>query len=100
MTATRARAHPVGYLEIAELLDVSPVTVRQWKWKGDLPPADYDAIHGMPAWEATTIIVWAGEQGKLRHRRLIDRYRKLTGKAPAPYRRGGRPPKPEEAATR
>lgn len=100
MSPPRGRAQPVGYLEIADLLDVSPVTVRQWKWKGDLPAADYDSVHGMPAWERSTIIVWAGRLGKLRHQPLIDAYRTLTGEDPAPYRRGGRLPQPkaEEAS--
>lgn len=86
---------PIGYLEIADLLDVAPVTVRQWKWKKQMPEPDYDTIHGMPAWERDTIIEWAGRTGKLRDTQLIATYEQITGKAPLRYRKGGRLPAAE-----
>lgn len=91
MTRTRTRTCvPVGYAEIGELLLMEPVTVRQWKWKGQMPEPDFPSVHGMPAWERDTIIRWAGELGKLRTDELQDEYRALTGAEPVPYRKGGR----------
>jgi hypothetical protein len=91
MTRTRTRTcSPVGYAEIGEILAMEPVTVRQWKWKGQMPEPDYPSIHGMPAWERATIIEWAGDMGKLRTDELRDEFRALTGREAHKYRRGGR----------
>jgi hypothetical protein len=87
-----ADCEPIGYLEIADLLDVAPVTVRQWKWKEQMPEPDFESIHGMPAWQRDTIIEWAGRTGKLRAPALIERYTKVTGREPLRYRKGGRLP--------
>lgn len=92
MATKAAPCTPIGYLEIAELLDVAPVTVRQWKWKKQMPEPDYEAVHGMPAWERATIIRWAGETGKLRDDALIAAYKTMTGHDPLRYRKGGRLP--------
>jgi len=82
--------YPLGYAEIGALLAVKPVTVRQWKWKRQMPAPDYPSIHGMPAWERSTIVTWAGDLGKLHDPALIEEFRKINDREPHKYRKGGR----------
>lgn len=83
---------PIGYQEIAELLDVKDTTVRMWKWGDKLPEPDYDAVHGFPAWEMETIIRWAGVTCRARSPKLRQMYRDVTGEEPPEAHNGGRPP--------
>jgi hypothetical protein len=83
VSATTTR--PLGFQEVAELLNVKDTTVRMWKYHGQLPPADF-IVHGMMAWETATIIRWAGETGRIHDPKLAKTYRKLTGSDPKPPR--------------
>lgn len=58
-------AWPLGGAEIAALLDVSPRTVHAWSWRGLLPPPDFPAVNGHPAWRNDTIESWAIATGRL-----------------------------------
>ena len=60
-------ARPIGKLEMAEVLQVLPGTVHKWRQRDLLPPADYPAVNGYPAWELLTILHWV-----TRSRRRID----------------------------
>ncbi|MEU0493460.1 helix-turn-helix domain-containing protein [Nocardiopsis sp. NPDC006139] len=49
-----------GYLTIAavaERIGVSPKTVRQYQWRGDMPPPD-ERVGQSPLWKETTIEQW------------------------------------------
>ena len=54
----------VGPAEIAEMLDVRPSTVYQWRTRGILPPPDMQ-VSRQDAWWTTTIQGWAAETGRL-----------------------------------
>lgn len=85
------QCQPLGYKEIAALLEVKERTVTMWKWQDKLPPPDYDSIHGFPAWDRDTIVRWAGETGRARSRKLAKEYEALTGQKPSDRNHGGRP---------
>lgn len=55
---------PVGYHEIAVMLDVKRQTCHQWQWRGQMPPADW-TIHNLPAWRRDVIIRWAVATGRI-----------------------------------
>lgn len=71
--------HPpiLGLQEIASTLDVARRTPHAWKFRekqagrgANLPPADYESVNGLPAWNWDTICAWASSSG-----RLPERYR-------------------------
>lgn len=55
---------PVGFREIARLLDVRLGTVHQWRKRGVLPNPRW-MVNGLPAWEASDIRSWARETRRL-----------------------------------
>jgi hypothetical protein len=64
---TRINADPVGEREIADRLDVQPMTVNRWMARGLLPPARW-TISSRPAWDWSDIERWAIETGRLEPR--------------------------------
>jgi hypothetical protein len=88
--------------EIAALLGVSLSTVHQWRYKRELlPPPDYDLVNGAPAWERRSIVVWAGDTGRLGapalerfpvRAALVAEYRRARRRDPAAAPRRGGPP--------
>ena len=54
----------VGPAEIAEMLDVRPSTVYQWRTRRILPEPDMQ-VSRQDAWWTTTIQGWAAETGRL-----------------------------------
>lgn len=54
---------PISTLEIAELLDVAKVTVRQWRARG-LFPEPAATISGTPLWPKQQVVAWAKETGR------------------------------------
>lgn len=53
-----------GYMttkDIAELLGVTPKTVRQYLWRGDMPKEDMK-VQQMPLWKEATIKAWQKER--------------------------------------
>jgi predicted DNA-binding transcriptional regulator AlpA len=55
--------HPVGAIEIAELLGVKPQTVHQWHYRGLLPEPRWQ-VSGKPAWLQSDIFDWADQTGR------------------------------------
>jgi hypothetical protein len=53
----------VGPDELAELLQVSRPTIRQWRHRGLLPDAD-QTISGLPIWTLRTVRAWAAMTGR------------------------------------
>lgn len=62
--------HPeiLGLQEIATTLDVAHRTPHAWKFRGNLPPADYESVNGLEAWDWDTIVAWAASSGRLPER--------------------------------
>ena len=54
----------VGPAEVAEIAEVQPSTVYQWRTRGILPPPDMQ-VSRQDAWWTTTIQGWAAETGRL-----------------------------------
>jgi hypothetical protein len=48
----------LGPDELAELLQVQRATIRQWRARGILPPADLE-LSGLPIWRHATVTSWA-----------------------------------------
>jgi hypothetical protein len=52
-------ADPVGAVDIARRLKVADATVKQWQWRGELPPHRW-SVSGRPAWDWNVDVVpWA-----------------------------------------
>ncbi|WP_116996368.1 hypothetical protein [Desertimonas flava] len=83
-----AKADPVGAIEIAHRLDVTPKTVQTWRFRRALPPADYQ-VNGADAWDWMTILRWAGQTGRLRTEAMAAAYKAKFRKDPAPPNEGG-----------
>jgi hypothetical protein len=102
-TVVVMRSYPVGPQEIAGMLGVAVVTVHTWIRRGNLPEADGPTVHGMRTWERSTILEWAGDEGRLgapgqpapeglsvvEVGALRAEYARLYGRVAAPWRRGG-----------
>lgn len=54
---------PVGAIEIAQRLGVSPDTVYQWRWRQLLPEVRW-TVGGRPAWNWPDIQAWAEDTGR------------------------------------
>lgn len=64
--AEKAKTCPiVGVSEIATLLGVRPRTPHVWKYRGLLPPPDWESVNCCEAWNRSTIIEWADQGGRL-----------------------------------
>lgn len=63
--ATDTDNQPLGQPEVAILLGVSRDTVRQWRYRNLMPPADYEAVNLHPAWRRETITTWAVQGNRL-----------------------------------
>lgn len=61
----RTSEQPVGVNELAELLGIKLDTVRQWRMRGHLPPADFPRVNGRPAWKRANIVRWAIAQRRV-----------------------------------
>jgi len=71
------KAHSiVGLREIATLLEVQPRTPHVWKYRGLMPPEDYESINCSVAWDRSHILRWAAETGRLPES-LQDEYDRL-----------------------
>ena len=55
---------PVGPAEIADRLGVREATIRQWKWRGLMPPPR-TTISGVPLWDWPVVERWAAKTGRL-----------------------------------
>ena len=55
---------PVGIREIAERLDVQPLTPYQWHYRGLLPEPRW-TVNGSPAWNWPDVQAWAKKTGRL-----------------------------------
>lgn len=60
----------VSLVEIAELLNVKPTTVRTWRHRGDalrdpMPPEEWTVSGNVPVWREETILDWAEASGRL-----------------------------------
>lgn len=79
---------PLGVKEVAEMLGVERRTVHQWTFRGAMPPADFE-VNGLPSWDVSTILQWAGLTGRLREEGLRAKYREVFGDEPKRPRRAG-----------
>jgi hypothetical protein len=105
-TVVAMRSRPLGKIEIVEMLGMDDRTVHTWTQRGALPEADGPMVHGMPTWERTTILEWAGDTGRLgapgqpppkgaridlgESEALRAEYARLFGRVSAPWNLGGR----------
>lgn len=87
--STPAKAEPVGKMEIAARLGCKVKTVHTWQLRKIMPPPDYPSVNGTPAWEWSTILLWAGQTGHIQDPKARRQYRRVTGET-AVKRRAGR----------
>lgn len=88
----------LGAREVAELLNVRPRTVHQWRFRRRLPESDV-VLHATNLWRRSTILRWAGDTGRLRAPALRAEYEKRWETEPLPYRQGGRIPEPPKPSS-
>lgn len=55
--------HPVGAIEIAEVLGVKPQTVHMWHYRHLLPTPRWQ-VSGKPAWRQGDVLAWAEKTGR------------------------------------
>jgi predicted DNA-binding transcriptional regulator AlpA len=59
-----ATVHPVGLVEVADLLDVERHTVDRWRERCVMPAPRW-TVGGRPAWERADILAWAIQTGRM-----------------------------------
>jgi hypothetical protein len=85
---------PVDAATIAARLGVNPDTVHTWRKRtkrGDNVglPNERWTFSGIPVWEWTEVLVWAGASGRLKDPDLRADYAHLTHEEARPTRKGG-----------